>query len=234
MPEAFRDDNEDNVHTPSQRANCDDPLLDDDLCKAGFDEDFVDFNTNGVYDLNDIPSAPAGSSLPDGLYNGVLCLDELADSGVCSRELLNVRDSLVLIMSFSDAGAFDLLVIEADERDEPEPGDLLDGDETYYLYVADVFNNPPPAGSEISYQGSGRCDVLTPAPTIGDTNAAGAFAVAFAVSTEDGEEPSADPDQISILLTLPNGSETVKTYDCEVEDPVEEGEGEGDGDLGFG
>jgi hypothetical protein len=127
-------------------------------------------------------------------------------------------------MSFSDAGAFDLLVIEADERNEPDNRDLLDGDEIYILYVADIFNNPPPAGSSISYEGSGRCDVLTPAPTIGDSNRAGAFAVAFAVSTADGEEPSADPDQISFLLTLPNGSTTVATYGCEVEDPVEEGE----------
>lgn len=225
LPEAFRDDNEDGVHTPSQRAGCDDPITDDDLCKAGFDEDFVDFNTNGVYDLNDTPKAPAGSSLPDGLYNGVLCPDSLAQTGGCSRDLLNVRDSVVLVMSFKDAGAFELLVIEADERNEPDSRDLLDGDEIYILYVADVFNNAPPAGSSISYEGSGRCDVLTPAPTIGDSNRAGAFAVAFAVSTADGEEPTADPDQISFLLTLPNGSTTVTTYGCEVEDPVQEGDG---------
>jgi len=232
LPEAFRDDNEDGVHTPSQRADCDDPVTSDDLCKAGFDEDFVDFNTNGVYDLNDTPKAAEGSSLPDGLYNGVLCPDALAETGGCSRDLLSVRDSVTLIMSFSDSSAFELLVIEADERNEPNSSDKLDGDETYILYIADIFNNPPPAGSSVSYQGSGRCDVLTPAPTIGDSNRAGAFSVAFAVSTADDEEASGEPDQISILLTLPNGSQTVKTYDCKITPPTSGGEG--DDGLGLG
>jgi len=224
LPEAFRDDNEDGIHTPSQRKDCDDPIVDDDLCKAGFDEDFVDFNTNGVYDLNDEPEAEEDSSLPDGLYNGVLCPDSLSEQGHCSRDLLNVRDSVVLVMSFSDANAFELLVIEDDERREPGDGDPLCRNDNYTLYVADIFNNPPPAGTSISYEGSGRCDVLTPAPTIGDSNRAGAFAVSFAVSTADGEEPTADPDQISILMTLPNGSTTVTTYACAVEEPVVEEE----------
>ncbi|MAC37667.1 MAG: hypothetical protein CME47_09290 [Halieaceae bacterium] len=58
----------------------------------------------------------------------------------------------------------------------------------------------------ISYQTSGRCDVIAPASTIGDTNHAGAFAVSFAVSTADRGEPTADPDQVSILSTLSRGS----------------------------
>ena len=232
LPEAFRDDNEDGIHTPSQRENCDDPTDGDDLCKAGFDEDYIDFNTNGVYDLNDKPKAAQGSSLPDGLYNGVLCLDSRAATGICSRDLLNVRDSLVLVMGFSDASDYQLMAIRQKAFAQSEPS-KLDGDESYVIYIADHFNNPPPAGSTISYEGSGRCDVLTPAPTIGDTSRAGAFGVAFAVSTADGEDPSADPDQVSILLTLPNGSTTVKTYACEVEDPIQEGDGDGDG-LGLG
>ena len=223
LPEAFRDDNEDGVHTPSQRKDCDDPVLGDELCQAGFDEDFVDFNTNGVYDLNNEPEAEDDSSLPDGLYNGVLCPDSLDLEGVCSRDLVNVRDSLVLVMSFSDASAFELLVIEDDERNEPNDRDPLDGEESYTLYVADIFNNPPPAGTTISYEGSGRCDVLTPAPTVGDSNRAGALGVAFAVSTADFEDKPADPDQVSIILTLPNGSKTVATYGCKVEEPDSEG-----------
>ncbi len=234
LPEAFRDDNEDGVYTPTQRNNCSNPTTADDICLAGFEEDFIDFNESGTYNLNNQPTAPAGSGLPNGLYNGILCQPEDDAVGICSRDLLNVRDSLVIVNSFSDAGAFELLVIEADEGNEPGPGDLLDGGETYLLYVADTFNNPPPPGSSISYEGSGRCDVLTPAPTIGDSNRAGAFAVAFAVSTADGEEPSADPDQVSILFTLPSGSTTVVTYGCEVEDPPPPDEGGGDGDQTFG
>ena len=168
--------------------------------------------------------------MPDGLYNGVLCPDSLDGAGVCSRELLSVRDSLVLVMGFSDASDYQLMAIRNKAFAQNEPS-RLDGDESYIIYIADHFNNPPPAGSTISYEGSGRCDVLTPAPTIGDSNRAGAFAVAFAVSTADGDEPTADPDQVSILMTLPNGSTTVKTYACEIEAPVQEGDGDG---LGLG
>ena len=49
----------------------------------------------------------------------------------------------------------------------------------------------------------------------------GAFVVSYAVSTADGEEPTADPYQVSILLTLPSGSQTVRTYSCDVEEPPE-------------
>ena len=215
LPEAFRDENEDGVHTPTQRANCGNPATADDTCLAGFDEDFVDFNENGAYDLNNTPAAAAGSSLPNGLYNGVLCQTSDAATGVCSRDLVNVRDEVVLVEAFSDPGAYALLTIDSVGD---EPTDLV-RDQNYTLYVADIFNNPPPPGSTISYEGSGRCDVLTPAPTIGDLNYPHAFAANFAVSTQDGEDPTADPDQVSILLTLPNGGVAVKTYSCCVQDP---------------
>ena len=45
--------------------------------------------------------------------------------------------------------------------------------------------------------------------------------MSFAVSTADGDEPTADPDQVSILLTLPSGSQTVQTYTCDAEEPPE-------------
>jgi len=215
LTEAYIDHNEDNRFTPVQRGNCTDPATADDVCLAGFEETFTDYNFNGVFDLNTTPAAAAGSSLPDGLFNGVLCQPDDAAAGICSRDLLSVSDTLVLINSFSNAENFTLMAINSSLR-EPL---ALQGGQTYTLYVSDYFNNPPPPDSAITYEGSGRCDVLTPAPTIGDTSRAGAFAVSFAVSTADGEEPTADPDQVSILLTLPSGSQTVKTYSCDVEEP---------------
>ena len=217
LTEAFIDHNEDARYTPAQRGNCKDPAAADDVCLAGFEETFTDYNFNGVFDLNNSPSAAEGSSLPDGLFNGVLCQPDDAAAGICSRELLSVSDSLVLINSFINANNFTLMAINSALR-EPL---ALQGGQTYTLYVSDYFNNPPPPDSAITYEGSGRCDVITPAPSIGDTNRAGAFAVSFAVSTADGEEPTADPDQVSILLTLPSGSQTVKTYSCDVEEPPE-------------
>jgi hypothetical protein len=98
IPEAFRDDNEDDVKDPTY-------------------EEFVDFNTNGAYDDAD--------SDPD--YNGVLCCDTEAvetaaeavangeDPGVCygvspttspacsDEKNINVRDDIVMIMAESFA-----------------------------------------------------------------------------------------------------------------------------------
>jgi hypothetical protein len=206
LTEAFNDENEDGVYTPAQVTGCSTASTDP-VCLAGVEEEFIDFNQNGLFDLNDSPS----------LFNGVLCQPADADAGVCSRELVNVRDSLVIVNSFSDAGQFDLAVVDPSSGNEPPE---LDDDINYFLYVADIYNNPPPAGTEISFEGSGRCDVLTPTPTLGDTSRAGAFTTRLSVSTADGEQATADPDQVSILLTLPGGSTTVRTYPCLVDDPL--------------
>ncbi|MCU7846450.1 MAG: Ig-like domain-containing protein [Candidatus Thiodiazotropha sp. (ex Lucinoma kastoroae)] len=98
IPEAFRDDNEDNTKHASL-------------------EEFVDFNTNGIYD--------GANSDPN--YNGALCCDTAAvtaaeaavaggeDPGICfgvtpitslvcsSEKNINVRDDIVLIMAESFA-----------------------------------------------------------------------------------------------------------------------------------
>ncbi|MEW8505664.1 MAG: hypothetical protein AB2598_03105 [Candidatus Thiodiazotropha sp.] len=98
IPEAFRDDNEDDAKHPTH-------------------EEFVDFNTNGIYD--------GANSDPN--YNGTLCCDSTAvtaaeaavaageDPGVCfgvtptttpvcsSEKNINVRDDIVLTMAESFA-----------------------------------------------------------------------------------------------------------------------------------
>ena len=116
LTEAFTDHNEDRLYTPVQRANCTDPATADDVCLAGFEEFFYDFNSNGVFDLNDSPSAPVGSSLPDGLYNGVLCRQEDEAAGICSRELLNLSQSLEVILSPGAAG-YDMLIVDSNGRE---------------------------------------------------------------------------------------------------------------------
>jgi hypothetical protein len=99
IPEAFRDDNEDGAKHASM-------------------EEFVDFNTNGIYD----------DANADPNYNGALCCDTNAvtaaeaavalgeDPGVCygvtpitapaicsSRKNINVRDDIVMVMAESFA-----------------------------------------------------------------------------------------------------------------------------------
>lgn len=89
-------------------------------------------------------------------------------------------------------------------------------------FVSDIFNNPPPAGSTISFEGSGECEALTEVPPIPDTNKAGAYATALAVQTNDfaqslEEAANSAPDKLTVKLTLPNGSFITETYACRVD-----------------
>ena len=148
----------------------------------------------------------------------MLCSQDLAAAGVCSRELVDVRDSLVLVNAFNDAEAYDLMLISSINLFEPS---LLFENTFYRLYVADRFNNPPPPGSVISYENSGDCEAVSETQPLPDINKAGAFATNLVVSTQDyaqslEEAQSADPDLVTIKLTLPNGSFTTKTYACKV------------------
>jgi len=220
LTEAFTDHNEDGLYTPAQRENCVDPASADDICLAGLEEFYFDFNNNGVFDLNDSPGAPAGSSLPDGLYNGVLCREVDAAVGICSRDLLHLSSSVQVILSPSVDG-FGFLVINNFKR---EVTGALKGGSSYTLYVSDYFNNPPPPNSIISVKGSGGCAVINeevrlPYP---GSSRAGAWAHTFGVATDiASEESAADPDMVEIKLTLPDGNYLYQILDCDVERPDE-------------
>ena len=218
LTEAFLDHNEDGLYTPAQRANCADPASADDVCLAGLEETFLDRNGNNLFDLNDTPGASAGSSLPDGQYNGALCRLQDEAGGICSRDLVDVRDSLVLVNGFSDAQSYELLLINQFSRSEPSS---LYENTFYNLYISDVFNNPPPPGSTIDFEGNGDCEPVTESQPVPDTNKAGAFASTLVVSTQDyaqslEDAESSDLDFIALKLTLPNGSFTTKNYSCVV------------------
>jgi len=86
LPEAFVDHNENGVYDGD--SNCtpaDDPAGRD--CASGLEETYVDFNSNGVYDNG------------NGIYNGTLCSEALELAGQCSRELVSVNDSGLVVMS---------------------------------------------------------------------------------------------------------------------------------------
>ncbi|MCH1459708.1 MAG: hypothetical protein L7U64_05900, partial [Luminiphilus sp.] len=218
LTEAFVDHNEDGIYTPAQRGDCGDAASADDVCLAGLEETFLDRNGNNLFDLNNTPAASAGSSLPDGQYNGALCSLQDEASGICSRNLVDVRDSLVLVNGFSDAERYEILLINQFSRSEPSS---LYENTFYNVYVADVFNNSPPPGSTIDFEGSGDCEPVTESQPVPDTNKAGAFASTLVVSTKDyaqslEDAESSDLDFIALKLTLPNGSFTTKNYSCVV------------------
>jgi len=220
LTEAFTDHNEDGVFTPQQRNNCSDPRFADDLCLAGFEEFYYDFNNNGQFDLNDTPRPFSQSSVPDGLYNGVLCRLEDEARGVCSRDLVQLSQNLEIIVSPGEQG-YDLLVVD---RNRQEARNTLYGGNTYQLYVADLYNNPPPGLTNITITGGGGCSIINAVTTVPlpSSNVAGAYSVSFAVATDiESELSPSDPDQVEIALTLPSGNAIKRRYNCPVNRPCD-------------
>lgn len=115
LTEALIDHYEDGVFPPQQRNNCLDARFADDLCLASFEEFYYNFNNNGQFDLNDTPRTFSDRSLPDGLYNGVLCGSEDEERGVCSRDLVQLSQNLEIILS-PGAQGYDFLVIDRNNQ----------------------------------------------------------------------------------------------------------------------
>jgi len=153
LKEAFVDHNEDGLYNPAEAGGE----------SGGELEEFEpgDFNSNGIFDLN------------DGKYNGVLCSIPAHD-GCSENKSLNVRGKLVLVMS----GSNPLMVVNAtddavsqtydddNDSDTPEvanpnfnPNDTalyIAGENTGFvtLTIADLHNQPMPAGTKITFSPS--------------------------------------------------------------------------------
>ena len=78
--------------------------------------------------------------------------DEAA--GVCSRDLVQLSQNLEIILSPGEKG-YDFLVV--DRNGNEKPAQTLYGGNTYQLYVADLYNNPPPGLTNITITGGGGC-----------------------------------------------------------------------------
>ena len=227
LTEAFTDHNEDGLYTPVQRENCLDPAVADDVCLAGFEETYFDLNSNGVFDLNDSPKAAADSSVPDGLYNGVLCRESDAAQGICSRDLLQLTQSIQIILSPGAAG-YEFLIIDRNQR---EAGNALYGGNTYQFYLADEYNNPPPALTQIDITGGGGCSVINGSSTVPQPSSSkpGAYGFSFGVAADiESEKSASDPDQVVVKITLPSGNSITEVYRCPVSracDPDDPGAG---------
>jgi hypothetical protein len=94
LPEAFHDVNEDNVYGNFSNVGFSTCYDSADRCfeSGGLDETFVDFNQNGQFTLG------------NNKYNGTLC-PENVPVNVCTRELVNIRKDIVVVMSGSNVFA---------------------------------------------------------------------------------------------------------------------------------
>jgi hypothetical protein len=153
LKEAFADYNEDGFYNPGE-SNAAEEI-------GGELEEFLDFNSDGVFSVN------------DGKYNGVLCSIPAHD-GCSENKSVNVRAQLVLVMSGSHplmvVNATDDAVTETVDHDNDtdtaeianpdfNPDDnavYIAGENTGFvtLTIADLHNQPMPAGTKITFSPS--------------------------------------------------------------------------------
>ena len=137
LKEAFVDHNEDGLYNPTEG-----PAVNN----SGALEEFVDFDSSGTFDQN------------DGKYNGVLCSIP-AHAGCSSQLSLNVRGTLVLVMSGSSANfaissTIDAVAdVDAGLRDENDNIVNIAGENvgSATVIIADLHNQPMPAGTTVTF-----------------------------------------------------------------------------------
>ncbi len=219
LPEAFVDHNEDGVYTPVEGPQCPTPPGTDETCEAaGAEETFIDFDGDGEYSLNVDPVTGKG------VYNGSLCPLEGEERGWCSRELVNVRDDIVLIMS--DDSEFYYTLVNA--RTDRVVSSISGGDR-FEVYIADFYNNSPAPEVEIKVDAEGECagKLLTDLePDIPDTNRPGAFTLPIRVENvvKTGEGASCDGGRITV--TAGATSRTWACNNCSIDEGLEASPGD--------
>ena len=215
LPEAFVDHNEDWVWTPGQGAGpgpgCRPPTSVETCEAAGFEETFSDFNNDNEYNLNVDPNTGKG------IYNGILCPVE-GDGVWCSRELVNVRSSLVLTLS--DEVNFDIIMVRQNSAINTVEDTALEGEGRVYIaYVSDIFNNPPAAESTVSVSGDGgSCNIVggDKSVEVPDIQSPGAFGVPFSVEGDGGQ------GTLTVEVTFKESGFYSETFACRSFAPIDD------------
>lgn len=215
LPEAFLDHNEDWVYTPTQGPGpgfgCQPPTSIETCEATGFEETFSDFNNDNEYNLNIDPNTGKG------VYNGILCPVE-GDGVWCSRELVNVRSSLVLILS--DEVNFDIIMVRQNSAINTVEDTAFEGDGRVYIaYVSDFFNNPPATGSTVSIEGDGgSCNIVggNQSVSVPDIQSPGAFGVPFSVEGDGGK------GTLTVKVAFESGGSYSESFACTTFAPIDD------------
>jgi hypothetical protein len=222
LKEAFVDHNEDSVHNPAESSGE----------TGGELEEFTDFNSNGIFDIE------------DGAYNGILCgLNDLTNPGTeaanqyCAdpddepdptkkseKVSTNVRGSTIIVMSGSspymtvtatnDAVTEDIQ--DPDNAGETIPNPKFDAtDTTLYIagestgtisiVIADLHNQAMPAGTRVTFDATVGSVVGTSSYTWpGDASNGGSQ---YSIAVKGEAESTSGPLEINV--TTPGGITTV-------------------------
>ncbi len=224
LPEAFLDMNEDGVYTPFFGPQCGPPTSNADCAAGGSEETFVDRNEDGVYSVNPDPG------IIGAVYNGSLC--PISGDGIfCSREQINVRSSQVLTLSLSAANQ-EILATDASINLNRVVTSLAENT-PFEFFISDIFNNPPGAGTVITFSASGDCAIASPVPGtslevgVPSISSPGAFVTGLTINGTGAPEGGT----LSVSVTDPEvdgfggGTFFQRTYACsptvcdDLEDP---------------
>lgn len=206
LTEAFLDHNENGLFDPATQACNSNPSSF--TCRTGSEEIFTDFNNNQLFDANgDDPGNGYPNQNQTAVFNGLLCPEEgdinvVGPQGWCSRDLLNVRSSTVLILS--EEGDWRIALYRGRV---PVSGTSFSGG-TYTAYISDRFNNRPPAGSTISVDADSPC-LADGSITVGATAVPGASTLQFTqggeISYDSCNEPRPSTTSTLTITVSPSG-----------------------------
>ncbi|MCH2057692.1 MAG: Ig-like domain-containing protein [Thalassotalea sp.] len=183
LKEAFVDHNEDGFYNPAESGG-------DDTNGGGDQEEFVDFNNDASFTLN------------DNLYNGVLCSEPTHGGCAVTEQSLNVRDSLVLVMSGSSPYA---TYLSPDFDGNFRIQVAVKGAASLEAVIADLHNQPMPAGTIISMTVDGEASLIGESTyTVPSTNHNGGIVYPAFISGGDESGTAV----LTISVETPNGVQT--------------------------
>lgn len=216
LTEAFIDHNENGFFDPATQACTNTAPTDE--CRAGSEETFVDFDNDQSFDVN---GDNINNGYPDAgqiaRYNGLLCPEE-GDGVWCSRELVNVFASTVVILSNGPNWRMELY-----RNSTHFPGGSTVTPDTFTVYVSDTFNNMPPAGSTVAISAEGACEISgQDSFEVLNTARVGAFGASFVQAGSIPYDPNAptvpdDTGELTISLQPTDGPEFSRTWPCQAD-----------------
>lgn len=175
----------------------------------GIDE-FIDDNANGLWD-----------AAPNEIYNGKLCSDSAEAGGLCSKDLIRIWRSNVIIPTFDSPVTSSTINLFNSNLTQASQIDLRGvASKTYYVEVKDINGNPLPEGTEITFSvtkpdGTANSNAVIEKSSYKLTNHTdlGIGSTLFQVKIDAKDKTGADLDNNSVfVVTVKGNGDNSKPY----------------------